>query len=498
MSSTIWLLDRSRVVDGRGFCQRARLLGYHIGPNGYGITMKATKLPLMTGIAGHDGLAPILEWCRQHPTHITIPPDAIIRAAIHEAQQKYWKTVEVRGFAYLSDNEDVQAVTREQNYLISGMIWAWCIEVLPEILQRAQILEVEVDDTYVFDCTCGLGDGIGTKADHEARDCQGKGLMCRPDFLALTRLTQELEYHEFKTTSMDSITFRDKWEVMIQMFAATLDAERRLQRQVQSIYIHGLIKGKREGDYNSESGKRDSYIRQNSVFCYGYRKPGNPPMEQEEWAAQYEYYEPYEGKTKRLPRSFKKAGVWEIPETLMATPESDGPDPEMTRSEFWVKWIPTEARKKTIVLMGPFTRQQQMVEHFLQEAKGEEDRWQDGLWQLYDLGVKILEEYSRQAPAIQDAAQGDGWWSVVWPDPRFQFLMDRLFPRSYECRRYGMRNRCVFEDPCLYREGWADPIGSGRYIERRPHHKDELDQAIGRGLMLPDEGAGEDVDWEIG
>jgi hypothetical protein len=61
-----------------------------------------------------------------------------------------------------------------------------------------------------------------------------------------------------------------------------------------------------------------------------------------------------------------------------------------------------------------------------------------------------------------------------------------------------MRNRCVFEDPCLYREGWGDPIGSGRYIERRPHHKDELEQAIGRGLMLPDEGAGEDVDWEIG
>ncbi len=490
MSSTLWLLDRSRVVDGRGFCQRARALGYHIGPNGYGIQLKATKLPLMTGIAGHDGLAPILQWCAEHDDLIQqglalpaepgeillLVPREVIRAAVASAQQKYQAVIVARGFAYLED-PDHEAVAREQNYLIEGLIWAWCIEVLPEVLRRCRIVEVEHDDTYVFDCTCGLGDGIGTKADHEARDCNGKGLMCRPDFLAETRLTKELEYHEFKTTGMDSITFRDKWEVMVQMFAATLDAERRLNQHVQTVYVHGLIKGKRDGQYNPGNGKYElPPYQQSCVFCYGYRKPANPPMEQEEWAAQWKYTDATGNHT--LGKRFQKAGVWELPDALIP--------PGQTKGEFWACWIPSEVRRKQLVQIGPLSRQSLMVDHFLSEASGEEDRWQDGLWQLYELGKTILDETG-----------GSDWWALVWPDPRFQILLDRLFPRSYECRRYGMRNRCQFETMCFGHEGWADPLGSGRYVERRPHHADELLQAVERGLMLPDEGVAEDVEQEF-
>lgn len=498
MSSTIWLLDRSRVVDGRGFCQRARLLGYHIGPNGYGIQRKGTKLPLMTGIAGHDGLAPILQWCCEHDDLILqtlqlkpvegepllLVPTEVVRDAVRGAQQRYRQVVEVRGFANVDEDADAAGLVREQNYLIEGLIWAWCLDVLPELLMRGTIIEVEHDDTYVFGCTCGLGDGIGTKPEHEARECQGMGLMCRPDFLLQTRLTGEIEYHEFKTTSMDSITFRDKWEVMIQMFAATLDAERRWDKHVQSVYIHGLIKGKREGDYNYESGKKDGQIRQRSIFCYGYRKPAVPPMESEEWAAQYDYVGE-DGKNHRLGKAWRSAGVWELPDALI--PEG------MSKGEFWAKWIPAEARRKNLVLIGPLSRQTLMVDHFLLEAQGEETRWQQGLWELYDLGQTILAE-SGTAPEHQSEAT---WWLAVWPDARFQCALDRLFPRSYECRRYGMRHSCQFEGPCLFHEGWADPMGGGQFIERRPHHKDELEQAIARGLLLPDEGAADEVEQEF-
>ena len=515
--STLWLVDRSRIVDGRGFCQRARLLGYHIGPSGYGIQLKATKLPLMTGIGGHEGLAPILQWCQQHDDLILqsireqpelwtgdqfLPvPTEVVRAAVKVAQQRYWKTVEVRGFAYLREDEAVQSVTREQCYLIEGMIWAWCLEVLPHILLRGRIVEVEVDDTYVFECTCGLGAGVLTKADHESRGCHGMGIMCRPDFLVEQRISLELEYHEFKTTSLDSIVFRDKWETMIQMFAAVLDAERRLGRQIQSIYIHGLVKGRREGDYNPDTGKKDGTIRQNSIFCYGYRKPAIPPMEAEEWAGQYEWFDTYEQKNRRLGKAFRKTGVWDLPDQII--PE------EMSKAEYWVKWIPPEARRKNLVLMGPLSRQQQMVDHFVEETKGEEARWQEAVWQLYDLGQQILEQCRAGCPdcggansAICSRCDGRGyleadWWDVVWPDTRFQALMDRLIPRSYECRRYGMRNRCGFEDICLQREGWGDPIASGRYVERRPHHRDELEQAIARGLLLADDGLAEEPEWEL-
>ena len=259
MSDTIWLIDRSRVVDGRGSCQRSRYTNYHAGPTGYGITMKGTKLPLMTGIAGHDGMAPILQWCAEHDEEIQaafaapleegeslLPvPDQIVRDAVAGAVAAYWKAIDARGFAYMKDDQEVKDLTREQCYLIEGLIWAWCLEVLPDILQRARIVEVEHDDTYVFDCSCGLGDGVLSVEDHNARECTGIGIMCKPDFIAEGRFTKELEYHEFKTTAMDSISFRDKWEVMMQMFAATLEAEQRLGIHIQSVYVHGLIKGRR-------------------------------------------------------------------------------------------------------------------------------------------------------------------------------------------------------------------------------------------------------------
>lgn len=500
----IWLIDRSRVVDGRGTCQRARLNNYHLGPHGYGIAMKATKIPLMTGIGGHEGLAPILEWCRDHDDEIVqalntqglvregeiaIPvPFDIIRAGVKGAIEAYWKVVTARGFAYLNDDESVKDITREQCYLIEGLIWAWCIEVLPEILRRARIVEVEHDDVYVFGCTCGLGDGILGLGEHSARDCHGIGLMCKPDFLAVTRFTQELEYHEFKTTSLDSPVFRDKWEVQVQMFSATLDAERRHGKHVQSVYIHGLIKGRRQSAYNSETGKYDfGPPRQSSVFCYGYRKPGMPPMETEQWAALYEYTDG-EGKNRKLPKAFQKAGVWELPDGWIPAGVSKG--------EFWTQWIPPEARRKNLIVLGPFSRQSLMVDHFLQETQGEEGRWQEGLWQLYDQGTQILHAtYGPELPEGLDI--NAAWWEVVWPDPVYQGLLDRLFPRSYECRRYGMRNRCQFETLCFYHEGWADPIGSGKYIPRAPHHLPERAQLIDRGLLPPDEGLAEEIEQEL-
>lgn len=472
MPAALWLVDRSRIADGRGFCQRARYLNYHSGPTGYGIALKGTSLPLMTGTAAHEGLRPILEWCRDHILEPSgeQPPDEIVRGAIQHAQALYGKTIEARGFAYMADQPAVQELVQEQNYLIAGLIWAWVIEVLPEVLSRGKVLEVEHDDTYVIACTCGLGNGILAKSDHEARECAGIGFMCKPDFLVETWQTHELEYHEFKTTGADNQTFRDKWEVMIQMFAATLDAERRHHKQVGAVYVHGLLKGRREGEYNYETGKKDGTYRQQSPFCYGYRKPDNPPMEREDWQASYDYQDA-DGKNRRLGKAYKKTGIWELPD-----PAHLG----MDRSEWWVKAIPSEVRRKQLILLGPFVRQEIMVPHFLREVIGEEARWRDGLWEIYE-GILQTQEQ-----------QGGTYWQA-WSSPGVQGLLDGLFPRSYECRRYGQRSSCQFETVCFEKEGFADPLGSGRYIERRPHHVDEMNQAVARGLMLPDEGAAEEI-----
>lgn len=488
----LWYTDRSRIVDSLGQCQMIRYLGCHFGPTGYGIQRKGTKLPLMTGIGAHDGLAPVLQYCANTYTTQeqvlavlgtstvdpqtgeefmgTALPDEVVRASVAAAQAQYWQVVEARGFAYMKDEPAVKEIVQEQNYLIEGMIWAWVLEVLPEMLRRGRIVEVEHEGVYVIGCTCGLGDGILGREEHVARGCEGIGYQNRPDFVLETWQTAELEYHEFKTTGADSSTWRGKFETSMQTFASTLDVERRMGRPVNVVYIHGLIKGKREGEYQYETGKRDGIVRQQSRYCYGYRKPASPPMEPETWAAEYEWWEEAEQKNKRLPKAFKKAGVWELPDAWV--PEG------MSKGEYWAKWMPASARRKTLAIVGPLKRQEVVLPEFLQELVGEENRWREVLWQLYERIV-----------LLQDHGVSD-----YWPHPDFQALLHHLVPRSYECKRFGERYGCQFETICFKKEGWADPLGSGLYIPRRPHHAPELEQAVGRGLLLPEAGMAETED----
>ena len=140
-------------------------------------------MPLATGILMHDAFAPIMGWCRDHDPAILLAlaesrepvPSDVVEAAIAGAVDEYHQTVVKRGFAYLEDDENVQYIEKEQSFLIAGLVWAWVLEVLPEVLRRCQIVEVEHDAAYVYDCTCGLGAGIGSKADHDARGMPGQG-----------------------------------------------------------------------------------------------------------------------------------------------------------------------------------------------------------------------------------------------------------------------------------------------------------------------------------
>lgn len=488
--------DRSRIEDGRGFCARARAISYHLGPGGYGIQKKGTRLPLMTGIAAHDAMAPILQWCRDN---LTTPeavqaqldtgqavPDVIVRAAIIGAQAEYWKIVEARGFAYLKDEPGVREITTEQQYLVEGLVWSWVIEVLPEVLRRGRIIEVENEGVHVIDCTCGLGDGILGELEHVQRGCQGVGLQQRPDFIVETWVTKELEYNEFKTTGMTGPSFEDKWEVAMQTFSSVLDVERRHGKHVTQFYIHGLIKGKREGEYNPLTKKKDGIIRQNSVFCYAYHKPAAPPAEPEDWKASYEWIDQM-GANRRLSKAYSKVPVWELPEGyLLGTGIT-------SKAEFWVKWIDSQFRRKNLVLIGPLSRKTAAVEGFIEETKAEENRWNEIVWKLYDTYVEVATRIATMQGSTPMTPE-EVPWNWVWVHPTYQSTLNALAPRSYNCRRFGKRHACQHEMLCFYTEGWDDPLGKGHYIPRRPHHSPELDQAVARGLILPDAGVAESVE----
>lgn len=453
------LTDRSRIEDRRSVCSRKFYLTYAAGASSYGWAPKAQSIPLATGTAYHLVVQRIAEYLLQHDR---LPPDELVDVALREAATAYRAKVEAGGWLNVEQEgvEVVRQLLDEQIALLTGVSWAWVLEILPWFHEEFKVVAAEQEDIAVISCTCGLGDDFGLVEHHRLRGCTGIGLMCRPDMLAERRTTGALTYHEIKGTSQAGERFETQWEVMAQIRAATLASERRLARPVEEVWIHGLIKGSRRHEKDYQTGDYSGPIRQSSVFCYGYRRPPNPPFNDEDWLPQYEWFDA-EGSRHRASKQHRKSAVWLNPAWGQDT---------VARASYWAKWIPAEVRRKQLIMIGPLNRNPRMTESFLRELSAEERDVAEKLWRVYD---------------VLEANRFD------WSASAVQVILDETFPRSYACRRYGLSHRCAYEPLCFYHEGWQDPVGSGRYVQRRPHHQPELDQAIARGVLVPEEGAEE-------
>lgn len=451
---TIWLQDRSRFKVKTGRCARQGYLGYHWGPTGYGITNRSDSLPLATGIYVHEGISRfglILQRFDRLPTLEET------RGIIAEVQVDYVTRVEARGFLGILSSEHTTETITEQRALISGVLWALRLKFLPWLHQAYKILSCEQERLHLLTCTCGAGPL--PIADHLARGCNGHGLMLRNDILAQRRGASTLAYFEAKTTGWESDAWTDQWESDPQLGIGTIDVEKMFGAEVTELFIIGLQKGARRRDKNDPDGRR----KQLSSLCYGYFRPGNPPMVADDWLPAYEWTND-QGEVKRASRAHKRTGIWELEQGDYAPWTAyHGQDPQLTPEEFWVRMLPASVLDKICFLLGPMNRQDHQIASVRRAMIGEETRWQGILWQLYE--------------AQQQHA---------WATPEFQALLDQLIPQSWNCRPFGRDHQCEFYGICHKAEGWQDPLGSGQYQPRRPHHQAELDQAVARGLLPVD------------
>jgi len=203
--------------------------------------------------------------------------------------------------------------------------------------------------------------------------------------------------------------------------------------------------------------------RQQSPLCYGYCRPGNPPLATDDWLPSYEWVNDA-GETKRKSKAHRRRGVWELPEsdwpTWLAYHQQD---PEMPPEEFWVRMLPQSVIEKVCFLLGPMNRQDAQLASLRTSMAADEQRWQQVLWDLYE-AQKI----------------------AGWATPEFQATLDQLVPCGWTCRPFGKEHQCEFKFICHRDEGWQDPLAGGHYIARRPHHTAELDQMTARGYALPE------------
>lgn len=108
----------------------------------------------------------------------------------------------------------------------------------------------------------------------------------------------------------------------------------------------------------------------------------------------------------------------------------------------WVWSMDAAYCAKTVPVVGPFLINYDKVERFLSGLPTNETNWMRKL---------------------------DGLQWARWADPEFQLHLDRTFPRTYNCYEFGGR-RCQFYGICHREAGWENPIASGLYHVRKPHH----------------------------
>jgi len=456
---SLWLTDRSRFRLATGRCPRARYLANHAGPTGYGYAAAAQALPLVTGQAAHDGLAAFATILQREGRLPTVDE---VRQTIQTVQAAYVAKVTERGFRGILGGAQTEETITEQLALISGLIWILRLRFLPWFHENFTVVSIEEERIHLLNCTCGAGP-LPLEA-HLERDCQGPGLMIRLDLLARRRSAPTLAYFELKTTGWESAAWAEQWETDPQLALGTLGAKARFGMDVSELYIVTLQKGSRRRDKYDPEGRK----KQMTPLCYGYCRPGNPPLATDDWLPAYEWQND-EGETKRASRQHKRRGIWELK-------DSDWPvwqayraqDPAMPPEEFWLRYLPASTLDSICTVLGPMNRQDQQLESLERSLAAEEARWQEIVWDLF---------------AAQQPQPPEGH-VAGWASAEFQAYLDQKIPCSWICRPFGKEHQCEFVWICHRGEGWQDPIGSGKYKPRRPHHDPELRQAIARGLLV--------------
>jgi hypothetical protein len=441
--SDLWFTDRSRFKTGTSRCPRQRYLGYHAGPTGYGFTAKRDSLPLATGISVHQGLEGFAKILQQHDR---LPDLDETRGVIGEVTAAYLARVDARGFRGILDNDQTRETILEQQVLIAGLLWTLRLKFLPWLQQGYRVVRVEEERLHML------------AGDEQA-------LMLRTDLLAERRGGGgSLAYFECKTTGWESDAWAEQWETDAQLALGTVDARELWGHEVTEIYIVGLNKGRRQRDRYAEGS--DDRKKQLSPLCVGFCKPSNPPLQHDDWLPAYEWVTG-DGETKRASRAHKRTGVWNLETSDWPTWRAyQGQDPMLTPAEFWTRMLPESIRDKICFILGPLNPQSQQLVSLLRSMAGEELRWQQHLWELWQV-------------------QRDGH---DWASREFQDALDAKIPCSWACRPFGKEHQCEFVPICHRHVGWEDPLGSGHYQPRLPHHTPELQQAIDRGL-LPSEAA---------
>lgn len=413
----VWRVDRSRVATGHR-CEQERYWQYYSGGNGFGVVPVAQSLPLATGSLVHAILGDIL--CNPY-----LDPKPLVNNRLKAYRDFSFKT------GFVSDDPEEMGPSKEwivdeQSYLAAGVGLTFHKHILPDILDRFEIIAVEPDiELKVGNLIPEEDESSGTGMTHE-------GLVLihdtKPDFIAKRKSDGAIVSWDLKTESSIDKGYADKWRMSVQMGVQCAGAAKFTGNPCSEYHILAIHKGMRSREYNPETQGYDGPKKQNSFFCYGYQFDSGLGAVQ--FAPKYRYKDEA-GKSRNLPKVWVKTPLWQMP--LEGVTIAD-------RMEFYLKQVEGKYNPFEVFLeVGPYRVPEVMVKRYFDSLKISELDW-----------------------ALGGKASGSD-----------------LVP-SFQCwNEWG--KRCSYWDLC-----YEEKAGAGlNFTPRRPHHKGELEEMKEAGVEVP-------------
>lgn len=312
----------------------------------------------------------------------------------------------------VSGIEDVEFLIREQTGLLEGLVRGWVAIRLPRLLEEFEVVSVE--EEFEWEIAPGLIQ------------------MLRMDVILRHKIEKTLFILEFKTVANPGYAWQQQWERNIQFMSYTQALKEHSGEEVGGVMVEGLVKGSRKLE-TAASSPFNGRTLQNSPFCYAYRTSvdGNP------------FYSP----------KWHAGKGW----TKVALPE------ETLSIKEWTEIMDPDVLREQFVTVPPISPLKEQIARWRRQVIAAESRFQVGLDEV-KAATEILDHMRENADAETIAR----WQHKV------EETMDFYFPQhDNHCLRYG--SPCSFSEVCFNDLVGEDPLGSGLYTRRTPHHATEVD-----------------------
>jgi len=432
--------DRSRVLTYQG-CPRKRYFEYEVPTGGEinGVRLSRLDMNLLLGGCFHRGAEQLLESARLGAGL----PQIDVELAVDVALAEFWPKVKSQGLMLEAD-EDASYVAHEQAALLEALIRAYAIYVLPQVLDRFQVVEVEQEEIGRFEApgfTLKFGARLdallmekdtlnlyvlslktakewGKKDDETARhDMQG---------LSESRVVEQKlgRWHKFMGAQAEVLTstvpkwFQDRYSVGAPPI-------------VSGVIMQYALKGRR-GAEPYGSGK----YKFSNPLIRPWKKASD--LGGAEYAFKYEYQDPY-GANHRLGKGWNRVNIWED-----------------MGVKAWVEYLSKNEMQgfpPGRALEGQFVLP---VEYFRNSEDA--DRWER----------QIVAQEKRIAEGLK------GFHTNPLTPTGVEAKLDEHFPMH--TRSCDWPTKCSFQDICFGPKAYLHaPLSAGLYEIRTANHPTELD-----------------------